>query len=179
MTLYKEWLRNGAEILVLFRYSRAGGKKSFEFFSSFDALSGRLRELRPQTQVVAFRQAQLPIRGEIDDALIETCLRRIPDGSEFLVVETVRRTAGRMSWFHNEAGESHEELRESLESSRGTPVAVGAYPRFWLEDPDVITAIAPDEHGKVSLGVYSSPKKWDGGARDVYHCHTAPIQLSS
>jgi hypothetical protein len=49
----QEWLRNGAEILVLFRYSRARGKKSLEFFSSFDALSARLRELRPQTQVVA------------------------------------------------------------------------------------------------------------------------------
>jgi len=43
----------------------------------------------------------------------------------------------------------------------------------------VITAIVPDEHGKVSLEAYLSPKKCDGGARDVYHCNTAPIQLSS
>ncbi|MGC1649722.1 MAG: hypothetical protein WA741_28185 [Candidatus Sulfotelmatobacter sp.] len=74
--------------------------------------------------------------------------------TEFLVVETVRTTAGRASWFHDEAGESHNELREALEDSRGRHVAVGEYPK-WLEDgPDVISGYIPDRDGIVRSGAY-------------------------
>ena len=154
LTTLKDWLDNHSEIMVLIRYSRAGGNKSFEFFTSFAALSERLHQLRPQDCITAFRRPQLPLRGVVDDAFINECLRSIPDGAEFVVVETVRRTAGRYSWFHDEAGETHEELRESLEASRGNPVAVGEYPP-WLEDsPYVISGYVPDEDGVARTGVY-------------------------
>jgi hypothetical protein len=78
----------------------------------------------------------------------------IPDGTEYAVVETVRRTAGQYSWFHESSGETHAELRESLADSRGTPIAVGPFPPFWINHPDVMAAIVPDEHGKVNPGVY-------------------------
>lgn len=61
------------------------------------------------------------------------------------MVETVQRTAGRMSWFHDMAGETHAELREALEDSRGSPVAVGLYPPWLNHGPDVVTAYVPDE----------------------------------
>jgi hypothetical protein len=150
----KDWLDSQSEIMVLIRYSRAAGDKSFEFFTSFAALSERMHQLGPQTCITAFRRPQLPLRGVVDDAFIDACLRNIPDGSEFVVVETVRRTAGQYSWFHNAAGETQEELRESLEASRGSPVAVGEYPP-WLEDsPDVISGYVPDEDGVARTGVY-------------------------
>jgi hypothetical protein len=148
----KDWLDSQSEIMVLIRYTRAAGNKSFEFFTSFAALSERLHQLRPQTCITAFRRAQLPLRGVVDDIFIDACLRNIPDGSEFVVVETVRRTAGQYSWFHDEAGETHEELRESLEASRGSPVAVGEYPP-WLEDsPDMISGYVPDEDALLGPG---------------------------
>lgn len=49
------WLRAQPEILVLFRYSAAAGAKDFEFFSSFEALSSRIRRLPSSTFVTAFR----------------------------------------------------------------------------------------------------------------------------
>jgi hypothetical protein len=114
----------------------------------------RLHQLQAETRITAFRRPQLPLRGVVDDAFIDQCLRNIQDGSEFVVVETVRRTAGRYSWFHDEAGETHEELRESLEAARRSPVAVGEYPP-WLEDnPEVISGYVPDEDGVVRTGVY-------------------------
>ena len=149
-----EWLRSQREILVLIRYSYAGGSKDFEFFSSVESLMERLRSLPPRTCVIAFRQPQLLIRGIVDDGFITTCLSSIQDGSEFLVAETTRCTAGRASWFHHGAGESHAELREDLENLRGRTVAVGLYPP-WLEDTgDVISAVVPDELGVVTTGFY-------------------------
>jgi len=149
-----EWLRSQREILVFIRYSHAAGSKGFEFFSSIETLMERLRGLPPRTCVIAFRQPQLPIRGVVDDSFITTCLSTIPDGSEFLVADTICRTAGRASWFHHGAGETHAELREELEDLRGHTVAAGLYPP-WLEDTaDVISAVVPDEHGVVTTGVY-------------------------
>jgi hypothetical protein len=151
----ESWLRGLPEILVLIRYSAAAGNKDFEFFSSFGTLSNRIRQLPPSTSIIAFRQPQLPLRGLVDECFIASCLSVIPDGSELLVLEMTRRAYGDKSWVHWEAGESHAELREALEHSRGTPVAVGPYPPFWLEDSDdVVSAIVPDANGIVRIGIY-------------------------
>jgi hypothetical protein len=150
----ENWLTTETEILLLFRYSHAGGNKSFEFFATFAALSDRLHQLPPKSYVTAFRRPQLPLRNVVDDAFIDQCLSVIQDGQEVLVVETVSRSAGRHSWFHNEAGETHEELRETLEDSRGSPVAVGEYPPWLDELPDVLSGCVPDEDGVVRIGAY-------------------------
>lgn len=148
----EDWLRAQPEILVLIRYSRAAGAKDWEFFVSFEALSDRLRRLPSQTCIIAFRQPQLPLRGVVDDRFIAQCLERLPDGSEFLVLETVRREES--NYFYWRAGESHAELREVLEELRGSPVAAGLYPP-WLEDTDdVISAVVPDADRSVTVGVY-------------------------
>jgi hypothetical protein len=150
----EKWLQSRPEVLVLIRYSHAAGNRDFEFFLSFQDLSDRLCQLPPLTCVTAFRSPQLPLRGIVDDNFIAKCLAGIPDGSEYLVVETVRRAYGTGSWFHHGAGVSHAELRGNLEESRGVTVAAGLYPP-WLEDTDdVISAVVPDEHGIVRSGVY-------------------------
>ena len=59
----EDWLHSQSEILVLIRYSRAAGSKSFEFFRSFERLRERLKELTPETSVTVFRKRQLPLRG--------------------------------------------------------------------------------------------------------------------
>jgi hypothetical protein len=153
LTTLEAWLRSQPEILVLIRSSHAAGAKDFEFFTSFQDLSGRIGQLPPRTCVIAFRPPPLPLRGTVDDSFVAKCLSSIPDGTEYLVVETVRRVDGQMSWFHHGAGELHVELRDDLEQSRGVPVAAGLYPP-WLEDTDdVISAVVPDEHGVVSPGI--------------------------
>jgi hypothetical protein len=148
------WLHSQPEVLLLIRHSHAAGARDFELFSSFQDLSDRIRLLPPRTSVIAFRQPQLPLRGVVDDGFIAKCVNSIPDGLEYLVVETTRRLYGRKSWFHHDAGVSHAELRDDLEESRGVGVAVGLYPP-WLEDTDdVISAVVPNGHGVVSPGIY-------------------------
>ena len=113
-----------------------------------------MRQLSPQTSVIAFRQPQLPVRGVVDDTFVEKCLSAIPDGPEFLILETVRKAYGRFSWFHWAAGTSHAELREELEDLRGCQVAAGFYPPWLKDSENVISALVPDEHGTVNSGVY-------------------------
>jgi len=150
----ESWFHVQPEILVLFRYPYAAGTKEFVFFSSFQNLKEGIRPLPTRTSVVAFRKPQLPLRGIVDDQFIARCLSNIPEGSEFLITETVRRVYGKMSWFHNSGGVSHAELQEELADCRGTSVAVGLYPP-WLDDSDdVVSAIVPDEDGVVRPGAY-------------------------
>jgi hypothetical protein len=150
----EDWLAMQPEILVEVEFSRTAGGKEFRFFSSFPELSSHLQQLNPQTRVTAFRRPQLPLRGRVDDAFIKMCITHIPNAAEFLVVETVARSAGGYSWFHESAGETHEELRESLEDSRGKPVAVGLYPPQPEVGAEVVCAYVPDHDGVARRGVY-------------------------
>jgi hypothetical protein len=150
----EDWFQSEPEVLTLVRYSRAAGSKSFEFFRAFDLFRERLRGLPPESSVIVFRKPQLPMRGMVDDRFIRECLSTIQAGVEFLVVETATRTAGGTSWFHHEAGETADELRDALQESRGKHVAVGEYPP-WLEDSsDVISAFVPRHDGTVNAGIY-------------------------
>ena len=150
----ESWFDTQAEILLLIRYSYAAGSKDFEFFRSFRSLAERIHKLPPRTCVIAFREPQLPLRGVVADEFIAKCLSEIPDGSEYLVVETTQRVYGQMSWFHHGAGESHAELREELEDSRGIAVAAGLYPPWLHDTEDVISAVVPDEDGVARTGIY-------------------------
>jgi len=154
LEMLRSWLCARPQILLLIRYSNAAGNKDFEFFSSFEALSNRIRQLPPSTSIIAFRQPQLPLRGIVTESFVASCVSHIPDGSEFLVLETTRRAHGEKPSFHWTAGESHTELREALAESRDIPVAVGLYPPWLLDTDDVISAVVPDEHGIVRVGVY-------------------------
>jgi hypothetical protein len=121
----EDWLRGQSEIMILVRYSRAAGSKSFEFFTTFAALRERLSLLKAETSVTAFRKPQLPLRGRVDDEFVGECLSLISADSEFLVLETDPRMATQQWLFHHEAGESRDELQEALEGLRGRLVAVG------------------------------------------------------
>ena len=150
----EDWFRSQNEILIEIRYRRGAGSRDFELFSSFQALSERVRELPPGACITAFMEPQLPLRGVVDESFVTKCLEHIPDGSEYLLAETVRRVYGRHSFFHCGSGESHAELRDDLEESCGAPVAVGLYPPVLEESVDVIRAVVPDADGVVRAGPY-------------------------
>src|SRR5262249_40426338 len=149
----RDWFRMNPEILVRIRRPRSGSEE-FEFFSSFEALTKRMPDDAPYTWFPIFQQPQLPPRGIVDDNFIAQCLSAIPDGTEYLIVETVLTVAGKLSWFHGASGESHGMFRDDLEESRETPVAVGEYPDCLEERADVIHAFTLDAAGIVVPGPY-------------------------
>jgi len=150
----EDWLRGQSEIMILVRYSREAGNKSFEFFTSLAALRERLARLKAETSVTAFREPQLPFRGRVDDEFISKCLGLIPAASEFLVLEIDPWMAKQQWLFHHEAGESLDELRQVLEDLRGREVAAGKYPPWLKDSPDAISAYVPHQDGTGKAGVY-------------------------
>ena len=150
----QQWFLTQSEILVEIRYRAGAGSKDFEFYLSYEALSDMMRGLPQGACITVFKQPQLPLRGVVEDNFIATCLNGIPDGVEYLMVETVLVVYGRMSWFHHGSGTTHAELRDDLEESRGKPVAVGVHPPVFAETDEVIAAVVPDEDGVVRAGPY-------------------------
>ena len=124
----ERWFQSQSEILVLIRVRCGGGAKDFELFSIFEALLRRIHELPLGTCITAFRQPQLPLRGVVDDEFIAKCLDSVPDGSEYLMVETVRHRCwsdvlvslrlGRDSPGYETTFRSHAEFRLLLDFIR-------------------------------------------------------------
>lgn len=147
------WFCAQSEILARIR-GRSSGSEEFEFYSAFKSLTDRMHDSRPYTWFTVFKQPHLPLRGVVDDDFIARCLSSVPDGAEYLITETVRRVAGKRSWFHNSSGDSNKMLRDDLEESRGVFVAVGLYPPCIEEREDVIHCFTPDADGIVTAGPY-------------------------
>jgi hypothetical protein len=148
-----EWLSANSELLVAIRYPYAAGSKDFEFYSSIDQLVQKTSTLPPRTNVILFRSKHLPLRGVVDDEFIARSLQSIPDDAEYLVVELQLRVYGKQSWFHHESGISHRELRQTLEDSRGIPVAAGVLPP-WHDTTETFDAYIPDSDGQVRPAAY-------------------------
>ena len=148
------WLQERSELLVMLRYPNAGGTRDYELHSSIASITSRLSTVQAQTSVIAFREPQLQLRGTVTGDFINLALASIPDGTEFLIVETALTTYGAHSWYRNAAGTNHSELREELEACMERPVILGPYPP-WIEDgPDVISGYVPDAAGMIKPGAY-------------------------
>lgn len=146
------------EVLVLFRYPYAAGSKDYNFFHKIDEFMEAIRKLRSRTWVISYGEPQLPLRGVVDETFIDQALDLIPDGREYLIL-CIEKTVLNSPHFHSEyhddcAGETHEELRESLERFRGRPVGVGLFPPWADENEQTKDAVVADEDGEVRSAAY-------------------------
>ncbi len=144
-----EWINQQNELLVLIRYSDADGSKDFLLVDSFDEFREKLGRLSPKTGVTVFRQPQLPLRGVVDSALINTAVEEIPDGTQYLVLLIYDWKHGWSHWF---AGDTSRDLTDDLEGWLGQRVAAGPYPKWREGDEDSISAIVPGLGGVVRVG---------------------------
>ena len=142
----KSYFNTNSEVLILVRYSRHAGAKDFRFLSSFTAFESLLVPLRASTSLTVFKNPDLPYRGIVDDAFIAQCLISIAEGAEFFILD--------MGNNDHTTGETHEELRDALEDFRGRRVALGPYPPFWKDTPEIITAYVPEKNGLLTPGAY-------------------------
>jgi len=107
-------------------------------------------------------------------------LNLIPDGSEYLLVETVSRTYGRRFWYHWDSGTTHAELREGLEESRGVPVAFGHYPPWlWMRESTKPSCRGPNPmrmRGPASQNAYGQSRR---GHRSLFRPATMACRPSA
>lgn len=131
------WLATSLELFVVLRYLRAAGAKDYAFIHNQDEFRQLIDACPTGTDIIVFRDRQLPIRGIVTEQLIAETKELIPDGTEYLVVCTSpdRQDDLRLS---GDMGDTHATLIEDLNEINGKPTAVGPCPRFIDADNDAM-----------------------------------------
>ena len=141
------WFETADELFVAVRYAYSGGARDYLFADSFAQILDLASILPPGTDIVVFRQKQLPFRGRADESLLSAALAGIPEGADWLLL--ARRKEGEQD-FTPQSGSTHEGLRAAFGELRGKYVAVGAAPVFSGADgEDVQSALVPFPDGSV------------------------------
>jgi hypothetical protein len=127
-----------SEVFVVLRYLRAAGAKDYSFIRSRADFSSLIASVPDGTDIVVFRNLQLPLRGHVTPQFITRAMAQVPDGEEYMFVRMVPQShqpAGDLRRF-GEMGDSHVELARDWEDETGEEVAFGPCPRFIDADHD-------------------------------------------
>jgi hypothetical protein len=152
----KRWIAEQGEVLALFRFSRAAGSRSWEFFSCFEAFQKRLAEQCPETCIIVFSNHDLKTRGIVDEAFISHAVSTFQEHADWMLVCLEKITLGKASWYHDNPIETRGELEDELRSEFcfGKTVAIGKEPD-WLEEREgLISAVVPQADGTIKTGIY-------------------------
>ncbi len=136
------WIGEAGEVLIVLRYLRAAGAKDYALCRSEHEFRRIIELVRVGTDIVVFRRKQLPIRGICTEALIKRACEEIPEGSEYLVLRTNRKSPDDPRLW-GDMGDTHVDLRETLEEDDvfKSDVAIGPLPPFNDNDnPEMISA---------------------------------------
>lgn len=158
----EEMIQTRGEALVEFRYSHAAGKRDIVLIHSFLSFREQIATLPPPTLVEVYRRYDLPLRGVIDEALIQAALTLLGE-TEYLIVYLQPRNDWRRADRYDQEGgwlpsfqndEGRENLEEDLRDTQGEQAAVGAYPERHEASGNLIWAVVPNADGSVQVGVY-------------------------
>ena len=135
------WLAMSSELFVVMRYLHAAGAKDYAFIHTESEFHQLIDACPKGTDIIVFRDRQLPIRGTVTAKLIAATKSLIPDGAEYLVVCTLPEKQGDVR-LSGDMGDTHVALIEDLSSIDGKPVAIGSCPPFIEPDNDAMISAA-------------------------------------
>lgn len=125
-----DWIAVNGEVLIVVRW--VGGFHDFALCRSRADFEQLVEMIADGTEVIVFRDPQMPIRGRVDEALIARALEVIPEGPEYQILSIATKPgcplSARVAW-----GESHADLQETLHDWKGIDIAAGC-PDFWGAD---------------------------------------------
>jgi len=148
------WIEQDGEVLAMIRYSDSAGSRDYELYQSDEVFKRRLLSLPRRTCVIVLRGQHLQLRGQVDEAFIQSALSAVEEGNEWLILSFQKTVAGSASWFSYSSGETLADLQSELHNYMGQTVAVGLHPA-WLEDNSIVlSAVTPEPDGSVVTGVY-------------------------
>src|SRR5919109_648780 len=128
-----QWIDSSSEIFVVLRYLRAAGAKDFAFIKTRAEFAALAEAVPVETDIIAFRDPQLPLRGKVTAEFIARAKSHVADGDEYMFVRIAPDKLGDVRLF-GAMGDTHATLGEDLSEEIGEVVAFGACPRFI--DPD-------------------------------------------
>lgn len=131
------WLAASDELFVVLRYLRAAGARDYAFIHNEAEFRQLIVGCTTGTDIIVFRDRQLPIRGTVTPELIAETKSHISDGVEYLVVCLSPEKPNDLLLSGN-MGDSHATLIEDLSEMDGKRVALGLCPRFADADNDAM-----------------------------------------
>jgi hypothetical protein len=129
------WLDSRSEIFVVLRYLRAAGAKDYAFIKTRDEFAALVASVPNGTDIIVFRDPQLPLRGRVTAEFVALAKAQVADGAEYMFVRMRPERAADLRLF-GEMGDTHATLAEDLGEESGEEVAFGACPRFIDADND-------------------------------------------
>jgi hypothetical protein len=142
-----KWLRDEGEVLAVARYSRAAGSRDYALFSDHGAFMRWLDGLPPDTDVLALRDYDLPLRGPASASMVSALPSPGDDGAWLVIVGETK--------YSNDSCESAEEVLDLLKDHASQSIAIGPLPNWnRADDEALISAIVPRPDGSVEPGVY-------------------------
>ena len=135
----REWVGLSGEVFVALRYLAAAGAKDYALCHSFTEFEALVSYVALGTDIVAFRDRQLPYRGVVTDEFAACALEAFPEGVEYLLVTLETRTQSSIC-LEDAGGDTQDDLRALLVEYRGREVALGPYPQFWEPDSQAMVS---------------------------------------
>jgi len=135
-----QWIEESAssDVFVVLRYLRAAGAKDYAFITSRADFAALIASVPDGTDIVVFRDPQLPLRGKVTPEFLARAMNHLSDGEEYMLVRMSPDShlpAGDLRRF-GEMGGSHAELTQVLEDEIDEEIALGICPRFIEADHD-------------------------------------------
>lgn len=130
------WIAENAEVLVVLRYLHGAGSKDYALIGSSTTFDLLVERCPPGTDIIVFKEPQLPVRGIVDDTLASRLQEAMKDDDEYLIIDMREvRTGDPRRTGHSDSMES---LASDLEYLHGRNVAGGICPPFWEADSPVM-----------------------------------------
>jgi hypothetical protein len=149
----EQWFTLRGEIFVVARFSHTAGGRDYLWFKKFESFREQVSLFPPQTDIIVFRDNLFPLRGVVDDYLIQQSLTLIPNPGEFMVLNVLEPPDGSLN--HAWTGDNHAELLETLRDMRGESVSIGLHPPWHEADNEkMISALIPFSDGTLKRGAY-------------------------
>lgn len=138
-----KWIESSKEVFFVLRYLRGGGAKDYGFVTNRDELHHLIDLCPTGTDMIFFRDPQLPIRGVVDEQFIANASRQIEDGTEYLCVCMRPQSQGDPR-LRGDMGDMLASMVEDLQEVFGEPVSLGSCPPFIDADSDSMVSASKD-----------------------------------
>jgi hypothetical protein len=132
VNIVARWLNASPELFAVLRYL-GSGSKDYAFIRDGDQFVRLIDACPDGTEIIVFRDRQLPLRGVVTKELIAQTQKLIPDGEEYLWVSTDPESSGDIRLCGG-FGDTHKDLTEELHELLGDSVAIGPCPPFFEDD---------------------------------------------
>lgn len=127
------WIEQAGEVLVILRYLRAAGAKDYAICRNIAEFRDLVDAAPLGTDIEVFKDAQLPLRGVVDEVFAASAFEMIPPRGDYLLISLEKREnsqVSRVALLDN----CPDELRGTLAELMGVQAAFGPCPDFNVAD---------------------------------------------